>query len=52
MGRVLGERGHGVLEELQGFAEIFGHGDVNVIAGVVPFDCQAAVLAARWVDGD
>ena len=32
--------------------EIVGHGDVNVLAGVVPFDVQAAVFAARWVDGD
>ena len=52
MGRVLGVWGHGVLEALQGFADRVGHGDVDVIAGVVPFDGQAAVLAARWADGD
>ena len=52
MGRVLGAWEHGVLEALQGFADRFGHGDVDIIAGVVPFDGQAAVLAVRWVDGD
>ena len=52
MGRVLGARGRGVLEALQDFADIFGHGDVDVIAGVVPFDCQATLLAVRLVDGD
>ena len=52
MGRVLGARGRGVLELLQGFVDSVGHGDVNVIDGVVPVDYQTAVLAARWVDGD
>ena len=52
MGRVLGARGHEVLEALQGFEDRFGHRYVNVIAGVVPFDGQAAVLAARCVNGD
>ena len=52
VGRVLGAHGSGVLEALQVFADSVGHGDVGVIAGVVPFNCQAAVLAARWVDGD
>ena len=52
VGRVLGARGHGVLEALQGFADRVSHGYVDVISGVVPFDGQAAVLAARWVDGD
>ena len=52
MGRVLGARGHGVLEVLQGFADRVVHGDVDVIAGVVPFDGQAAVLAAGWVGSD
>ena len=52
MGRVLGARGCGVLESLQGFVDSVGHGDVEVIAGVVPVDCQTAVLAAIWVDGD
>ena len=51
-GGVLGERGHGLLEALQGFVEKVGHGDVDVISGVVPFDGQAAVLAATWVEGD
>ena len=49
---MLGEWGHWVLEALQGFADRVGHEDVDVIAGVVPFDGQAALLAARWVDGD
>ena len=52
VGRVLGERGYGVLEALQGFVGRVGHGDVDVISGVILFDGQAAVLAARWVDGD
>ena len=52
MGRVLEARGRGVLEALQGFADSVGHGDVDVIYAVVPFDCQAAVLAARCVNGD
>ena len=52
VGRLLGTCGRGVLEELQGFSDRVGHGDVNVISGVVPFDDQVAVLAARWVDGD
>ena len=41
-----------MLEALQGIADRVGHGDVDVIAGVFPFDGQAAVLIARWVDGD
>ena len=41
-----------MLEAIQGFADSVGHGDVDVIAGVVPVDWQATVLAARWVDGD
>ena len=52
MGILLGARGRGVLELLQGFADSVGHGNVDVIAGVIPVDFQAAVLAARWVDGD
>ena len=52
MGRVLGARECRVLEALQVFADSVGHGDVDVISGVVPVDCQTAVLAARWVDGD
>ena len=52
MGRVLGARGRGVTEALQGFADRVGHGDVGVIAGVVLFDCQATIFAARSVDGD
>ena len=52
VGRVLGAWGHGVLEALQGFSDRVGHGDVDVISGVVPFDGQAAVLASRWVNGD
>ena len=45
VGRVLGARGHGVLEAIQGFADGVGHGDVNVIARVIPFDVKPAVLA-------
>ena len=52
MGRVLGARGRGLLEALQGFADSVGHGDVDVIAGLVPVDCQTAVISARGVDGD
>ena len=52
MGRVLGARGRGVLEVFHGFVDRFGHGDVDVISGVIPLDGQAAVLAARWVDSD
>ena len=52
VGRVLGARGHGVLEALQGFAGEVGHGDVNIIPKLVPFDGKPAVLDARGVDGD
>ena len=52
VGRVLGERGHGVLEVLQGFAEGVGHGDIDIIARVFPFDGNPTVLAARGVDSD
>ena len=52
MGRVLGACGCGVLEVLQVFVDRFWNADVDIISGVVPFDCQAAVLAARWVDSD
>ena len=52
VGRVLGVRGHGVLEALQGFADGVGHGYVDVIARVVPFDGKPTVLAARGADGD
>ena len=41
-----------MLEALQGFVERVGHGDVDVIDGVVSFGGQAIVLATRWVDGD
>ena len=51
VGRVLGARGHGVLEVLQGFADRVGRGDVNIIARVVPFDGNPTVLATRGVDG-
>ena len=52
VGRVLRTRGYGVLEALQGFAGGVGHGDVDVISRVVPFDGEPALLAARWFDGD
>ena len=52
VGRVLGARGHRVLEALQGFVDVVEHGDVDVIARLVPFDGKPAVLAVRWVDGD
>ena len=52
MGRVLGVCRRGVLEVLQGFADSVGHEYVDVTDGAIPVDFQAAVLAARWVDGD
>ena len=52
VGRVLGERGNGVLEALQGFADGVGNGDVDVIARVVPFYGKYAVIAARGVGDD
>ena len=52
VGRVLGAWGHGVLETFQGFADRVGHGDVDVITRVIPFNGQPTVLAARWVDGN
>ena len=52
VGRVLGLRGNGVLEALQGFSDGVGNGYVNVIIRVVPFDGKPAVLADRGVDGD
>ena len=52
MVRVLGARGHVVLKALKGFADSVGHGDVDVIARVIPVDCQTIVLATRWVDGN
>ena len=41
-----------MLEALQGFADGVGHGDVNVIARVNPFDGETAVIDARWVNSD
>ena len=38
VGRVLRARGYGVLEALQGFADGVGHGDVDVIYQLIPFD--------------
>ena len=52
VGRVMGACRHRVLEALQGFLERVGHGDVNSISRVVPFDGKPAVLPDRWVDGD
>ena len=52
VGRVLGDSEYGVLEALQGFADRVGHGDVNIIDRVIPFDGKPAVFAARWVDSD
>ena len=43
---------HGVLEALQGFADRVGHGDVNIIARVVPFYGKPAVFDTRWANGD
>ena len=45
MERVLRARGYGVLEALQGFADGFGHGDVDIITGVIPFYGKPALLA-------
>ena len=47
VGRVLRARWYGVLEALQGLSEGFGHGDVDVIARVIPFYGKPAILAAR-----
>ena len=52
VGRVLGARGYGVLEALQGFTDGVGHGYVNVIVRVIPIDGKSVGLAARRVDGD
>ena len=52
VGRVLGACGYGVTEMFQGLTDGVGHGDVDVIARVVPFDGNPKVHAARWVDGD
>ena len=52
MGRVLRARGYRVLESFQGFADRVGHGDVDVIARVIPFDGKPAGFASRWVDSD
>ena len=52
VGRVLGARGHGVLELIQYFADRVGHGDFNVFSRVVPFDVKPAVPAARSVNSD
>ena len=52
VGRVFKARGYAVLEDLQGFADGVGHGNVDLIVRVVPIDGKYAVLAARWVDGD
>ena len=52
VGRVLEERGHIVLEALQGFVDRFGHGDVEVISRVVSFDGKTTLLASRWLDSD
>ena len=52
LGRVLGAREHGVLEALQGVADRFRHGYVDVISRIVPFDGKPAVLASRWVDSE
>ena len=51
VGRLLGARGHGVLEALQGFADRVGNGDINLIDRLVSFDCKPAVLATRGVNG-
>ena len=40
--RVLGAHGRGLLKALRIFADIVGQGDVDIITGVVLFDCQAA----------
>ena len=52
VGRVLRARRYGVLEALQVFADVVGHGDVDLIARVIPFDGNPAVLAVRSVDSD
>ena len=49
---MLGGFGGGVLELLQVFSDVVGHGDVDVVFWVFPIDGHSAVIAARWVDGD
>ena len=51
-GRILGEFRDTVLEALQVFGDVVGHGDVNIVFWVVPIDGQSGVLANRWVNGD
>ena len=41
-----------MLEAFQSFADVVGHGYVNVLFWVVPIDGQYKVIADRWVDGD
>ena len=52
VGIVLRACGHGVLEALQGFADVVGNGDADVTVRVVPIDGESALLATRRVDGD
>ena len=52
VGRIFGAFWDSVLEALQGFAEVVGHGDFDIFFWVVPIDGKSAVLAARLVDGD
>ena len=44
--------GAGVLEALQVFVDVVGHGDVDVVLWVVPIYGQSEVLATKWVDSD
>ena len=40
------------MEALQGFADVVGHGDFNLVLLVVPINGKSTVLASRWFDGD
>ena len=52
VGRVFRALGYGVLESLQGFADRVGHGDVDLIARLIPISGKFAVLASGRVDSD
>ena len=52
MGRIFGEFGDGVLEAIHDFADVVGHGYVDVVFWVVTVDGQSTLLSAIWVNGD
>ena len=52
MERIFGEFGDGVLEAIHDFADVVGHGYVDVVFWVVTVDGQSTLLSAIWVNGD